>query len=139
MDRFLQMISPPPRRSDYNNIEFWVDPERVGWLSKQGEYLKFWRRRWFVLKQGKMVWFMNPSDVTSTAVPRGVFHVDRCQVVTSAVDDIHKDYSLKMYIDGFPTYLVAESEKEKDEWVSSIGRVIVQYSGAGIPEVDHYR
>merc|ERR1712176_1613034 len=38
-------------------VEFWHSPERCGWLMKQGEYIKTWRRRWFILKQGKIFWF----------------------------------------------------------------------------------
>nr|BAD82044.1 pleckstrin homology (PH) domain-containing protein-like [Oryza sativa Japonica Group]BAD82313.1 pleckstrin homology (PH) domain-containing protein-like [Oryza sativa Japonica Group] len=38
-------------------VEFWRSPERAGWLTKQGEYIKTWRRRWFVLKQGRLFWF----------------------------------------------------------------------------------
>ncbi|KAL1197009.1 Pleckstrin homology domain-containing protein 1 [Cardamine amara subsp. amara] len=56
---------------DYGGVEFWSNPERTGWLTKQGEYIKTWRRRWFVLKQGKLFWFKD-SDVTRISRPRGV-------------------------------------------------------------------
>ncbi|KAJ6809044.1 putative pleckstrin homology domain-containing protein 1 [Iris pallida] len=49
-------------------VEFWSSPERAGWLNKQGEYIKTWRRRWFVLKQGKLFWFKDPA-VTRASVP----------------------------------------------------------------------
>ncbi|XP_074267152.1 pleckstrin homology domain-containing protein 1-like [Silene latifolia] len=139
MDSLWQAISPAsPSLRDYNDVEFWLNPEREGWLSKQGEFLKTWRRRWFVMKQGKLLWFKQPSDVTPIAVPRGVVHVGRCQVVKGAEDEIHKAHSFVVYIDGWPTYFVADSDKEKEEWVSSIGRVIVQHSGAGTPEIHNY-
>ncbi|GFQ06529.1 pleckstrin homology domain-containing protein 1 [Phtheirospermum japonicum] len=48
--------------------------ERAGWLTKQGEYIKTWRRRWFVLKQGKVFWFKE-SMVTRASRPRGVISV----------------------------------------------------------------
>jgi hypothetical protein len=38
-------------------VEFWRQPERSGWLMKQGEFVKTWRRRWFILKDGKIFWF----------------------------------------------------------------------------------
>ena len=31
-----------------DGVEYWANPERTGWLTKQGEYIKTWRRRWFV-------------------------------------------------------------------------------------------
>ena len=48
-----------------------ANPERTGWLTKQGEYIKTWRRRWFVLKQGKLFRFKD-STVTRVSKPRGV-------------------------------------------------------------------
>jgi hypothetical protein len=48
--------SSSPTASDAAScgIEFWHGAERVGWLKKQGEYIKTWQRRWFVLKQGRL-------------------------------------------------------------------------------------
>ncbi|KAL0452744.1 UNVERIFIED_CONTAM: Pleckstrin homology domain-containing protein 1 [Sesamum latifolium] len=59
---------------EYDGVEFWGIPERAGWLTKQGEYIKTWRRRWFVLKQGKLFWFKE-STVTRASIPRGVIPV----------------------------------------------------------------
>ena len=37
-------------------------------LPSAGEYIKTWRRRWFVLKQGKIFWFKSDIvDPVSTA------------------------------------------------------------------------
>ena len=38
--------------NDTGGVEYWHEPERCGWLMKQGGVIKTWRRRWFVLKQG---------------------------------------------------------------------------------------
>jgi len=51
------------KKPDAGDVEFWHGPERAGWLMKQGEYIKTWRRRWFVLKQGKIFWFK--SDIVT--------------------------------------------------------------------------
>ncbi|CBI15976.3 unnamed protein product, partial [Vitis vinifera] len=34
-----------PKPEDYEGVDFWSTPERAGWLTKQGEYIKTWRRR----------------------------------------------------------------------------------------------
>ena len=38
--------------------------------------IKTWRRRWFVLKQGKIFWFLT-DKVTATSQTRGVMDVGR--------------------------------------------------------------
>ncbi len=63
-----------------DEVEFWKNPEKAGWLQSQGEVVKSWRKRWFVLKQGFLFRFMSPS-VTSTTKPRGI--VDLSKVETS--------------------------------------------------------
>uniref|UniRef100_A0A9I9DXR9 PH domain-containing protein n=1 Tax=Cucumis melo TaxID=3656 RepID=A0A9I9DXR9_CUCME len=87
-----------PSPEDYKGVEFWTSPERAGWLNKQGEYLRTWRRRWFVLKRG-------------------------------AEDILHKPCAFELSTTGQDTmYFIAESEREKEEWINSIGRSIVQNS-----------
>ncbi|GFP79911.1 pleckstrin homology domain-containing protein 1 [Phtheirospermum japonicum] len=57
---------------DYDGVEFWGPSERAGWLTKQGEYIKTWRRPLVrSLKQGKVFWFKE-SMVTRASRPRGV-------------------------------------------------------------------
>ncbi|KAL5583552.1 hypothetical protein UlMin_015994 [Ulmus minor] len=36
-----QMAKP----NDYEGMEFWSNPKRTGWLTKQGEYIKTWLER----------------------------------------------------------------------------------------------
>uniref|UniRef100_A0A803P1D8 PH domain-containing protein n=1 Tax=Cannabis sativa TaxID=3483 RepID=A0A803P1D8_CANSA len=74
---------------DYGGVEFWSDPERTGWLTKQGEYIKTWRRRWFVLKQGKLFWFKE-STITRASKPRGIIPVASCLTVKGAEDVLNK-------------------------------------------------
>ena len=56
---------------DTGGVEFWHGAERAGWLMKQGEIIKTWRRRWFVLKEGKMFWFLDQNVTAASADPRG--------------------------------------------------------------------
>ncbi|XP_030506470.2 pleckstrin homology domain-containing protein 1 [Cannabis sativa] len=119
-----------PSTEEYSGVEFWSRPERTGWLTKQGEYIKTWRRRWFVLKQGKLLWFKD-SNVTSASVPRGVISMGTCQTVKGAEDIVHKPCAFELSGSGNslePMYFLADTEKEKEEWINSIGRSIVQNS-----------
>ncbi|XP_039144767.1 pleckstrin homology domain-containing protein 1 [Dioscorea cayenensis subsp. rotundata] len=110
-----------------DGVEFWVDPERSGWLTKQGEYIKTWRRRWFVLKQGKLFWFKD-SYVTRSSVPRGVIPVSTCLTVKGAEDVLNRQFAFELSTRQETMYFIADSEKEKEEWINSIGRSIVQHS-----------
>lgn len=115
------------RTNDYDGVEFWSNPERTGWLTKQGEYIKTWRRRWFVLKQGKLFWFKE-SSVTRASRPRGVIPVASCLTVKGAEDILNKQYAFELSTRNETMYFIADSEKEKEDWINSIGRSIVQHS-----------
>jgi hypothetical protein len=108
-------------------VEFWRTPERAGWLNKQGEYIKTWRRRWFVLKQGRLFWFKD-STVTRASVPRGVIPVASCLTVKGAEDVLNRPYAFELSTPQETMYFIADTEKEKEEWINSIGRSIVQHS-----------
>ncbi|KAM7271524.1 hypothetical protein ACFE04_030738 [Oxalis oulophora] len=116
---------------DYNptGIEFWSNPERTGWLTKQGEHIKTWRRRYFILKQGKLFWFKD-SNVTRASKSRGVISVSTCLTVKGAEDVLNKQFAFEISTrDHHDTmYFIADSEKEKEDWINSIGRSIVQHS-----------
>jgi hypothetical protein len=76
-------------------VEFWKDPERCGWLMKQGEHIKTWRRRWFVLKSGHIFWFKS-DDVTNQSQPRGCIEVKTCLSVKGAEDAINKPFAFEI-------------------------------------------
>ncbi|KAL9231429.1 hypothetical protein vseg_006661 [Gypsophila vaccaria] len=111
----------------HEGVEFWVEPERSGWLTKQGEYIKTWRRRWFVLKQGKLFWFKE-SAVTRGSRARGVVPVSTCLTVKGAEDVVNKQFAFELSTKDDTMYFIADSEKEKEDWINSIGRSIVQHS-----------
>ncbi|KAL0845054.1 hypothetical protein Bca101_018300 [Brassica carinata] len=118
-----------PNRQDYEGIEFWSNPERSGWLTKQGDYIKTWRRRWFVLKRGKLLWFKDQSAaLTRGSIPRGVISVGDCLTVKGAEDVVNKPFAFEISSGNITMFFVADNEKEKEEWINSIGRSIVQHS-----------
>ncbi len=44
-----------PQLLTADQVEFWRAPEKAGWMQSQGEHIKTWRRRWFVLKQVRIL------------------------------------------------------------------------------------
>jgi hypothetical protein len=117
-------------------VEFWREPERVGWLMKQGEHIKTWRRRWFVLKQGKIFWFKE-ENVTSLSQPRGVIEVKGCLSVKGAEDALNKAFAFEVSTSSDTMYFVADSDKEKEDWINAIGRAIVRHSASLCDEEVH--
>ncbi|KAE8678900.1 Pleckstrin-like proteiny domain-containing protein 1 [Hibiscus syriacus] len=117
-----------PNPDDYKGVEFWANPERAGWLTKQGDYIKTWRRRWFILKQGKLLWFKDPASVSRRSTPRGVVSVGECLTVKGAEDIVNKAFAFELSTRDSTMYFIADTEKEKEDWINSIGRSIVQHS-----------
>lgn len=114
-------------KNTYGGVEFWSEPERSGWLMKQGEYIKTWRRRWFVLKQGKIFWFKS-DIVTPDAIPRGVIPVNNCLSIKGAEDTLNKPHAFEITTSDDKMFFIADSGKEKEDWINSIGRAIVKHS-----------
>ena len=98
--------------SEGPTVEFWVAPERAGWLMKQGEHIKTWRRRWFVLKQGKIFWFKS-DGVTASSQPRGVIEVKGCLSVKGAEDALNKPFAFELSTNNDTMYFIADSDKAR--------------------------
>lgn len=47
--------SKKPALLTADQVEFWKAPEKAGWMHSQGEHIRTWRKRWFVLKQVRRV------------------------------------------------------------------------------------
>ncbi|KAH7433403.1 hypothetical protein KP509_07G067600 [Ceratopteris richardii] len=110
-----------------HQVDFSVNPERTGWLMKQGAIIKTWRRRWFVLKSGKLFWFKD-SYVSRSSKPRGVIPVTSCLTVKGAEDVLNRPYAFELTTSQETMYFLAATDKEKEDWINSIGRSIVQHS-----------
>ncbi|KAL4458632.1 hypothetical protein ABPG75_013497 [Micractinium tetrahymenae] len=115
------------RNMDTGGVEFWRQPERSGWLMKQGEFVKTWRRRWFILKDGKIFWFKTDIVGPSTQ-PRGIIEVNRCLSIKGAEDAINKPHAFEISTTDQNMYFIADSDKEKEDWINAVGRAIVRHS-----------
>eukprot|EP00798_Chlamydomonas_sp_ICE-L_P011286 gene11286-18918_t len=116
-----------PNPEAYGGVEFWHGGERSGWLQKQGEYVKSWRRRWFVLKQGKIFWFKS-DVVTAETLPRGVIDVSKCLSIKGAEDTLNKPFAFEISTNSSSMFFIAEADKEKEDWINAVGRAIVKHS-----------
>ena len=105
-------------------------PAHCGWLTKKGEHLSTWRRRWVVLKDGKLGWFKS-NDVRVGVKPRGVIDVQG--VVQSACTATTAEAGRKFGVELIGSsaaekagckFLVADSERECDAWEAALDAVI---------------
>lgn len=112
-------------QDDSASIMFWQDAEHEGWLMGQGEHIKTWRKRWFVLKQGYIFRFKD-ANVTADSKPRGVIKISSANSV-HVIDDVKiaKPFSFELKVkDGPSQYFIASSEAEQLAWVREIENVI---------------
>ncbi|KAJ0102212.1 hypothetical protein Patl1_06571 [Pistacia atlantica] len=85
--------------SDYDGVEFWSNPERTGCQLSHAP-----------------LGHVAPSLVAS------------CLTVKGAEDVLNKQYAFELSTRTETMYFIADSEKEKEDWINSIGRSIVQHS-----------
>ncbi|KAG7400153.1 hypothetical protein PHYBOEH_006861 [Phytophthora boehmeriae] len=69
--QFVPQLQPQASIRQENPI-----PTLQGWLYKQGGFVKNWKKRWFVAREGKMMYYHTPSDAT----PLGVVNLRRVTV-----------------------------------------------------------
>jgi hypothetical protein len=95
----------------------------MGWLFKQGGFVKNWKRRWFVLKDGKLSYYVDASRPT----PLGVVDVRNAVVDACSSNEIQfKTNSNLFYFKVIPSkekriwYFGADTEDEMALWIRNI-------------------
>lgn len=111
------------------DIRFWENPDREGWLMKQGAWIKTWRRRWFVMKEGHIFWFKT-DQVNEKSVSRGVIPLHNCLSVKGAEETLNKPHAFEVSTRGATQYFVADTERDKEDWINAVGRTIVRASAS---------
>uniref|UniRef100_A0A8C9BR22 Pleckstrin homology, MyTH4 and FERM domain containing H1 n=1 Tax=Phocoena sinus TaxID=42100 RepID=A0A8C9BR22_PHOSS len=85
--------------------------EKSGYLLKMGSRAKTWKRRWFVLRQGQIMYYKSPSDVIRK--PQGQVELNsRCQIVRGEGAQTFQLISEKKTY-----YLTADSPSLLEEWI----------------------
>ena len=70
----------------------------------------------------------NRRQLLQSSIPRGVIDVHRCLSVKGAEDVINKAHAFELSTYSETMFFIADSDKEKEEWISSVGRAIVRQS-----------
>jgi hypothetical protein len=92
------------------------NPDKAGYLTKQGGFVRSWKKRWFVLKGDALYYFATAqSEETLGSVPlEGSF-------LQPADEHTRKKFSFGIFHPARRTFfLVADSKQEMQEWVDII-------------------
>uniref|UniRef100_A0A5F5PSD7 Pleckstrin homology, MyTH4 and FERM domain containing H1 n=2 Tax=Equus caballus TaxID=9796 RepID=A0A5F5PSD7_HORSE len=85
--------------------------EKSGYLLKMGSRVKTWKRRWFVLRQGQIMYYKSPSDVIRK--PQGQVELNsRCQIVRG-----EGAQTFQLICEKKTYYLTADSPSLLEEWI----------------------
>lgn len=104
-----------------DDVQFWIYPEKEGWMFSQGEVIKTWRRRWFVLKSGYLFRFLN-NDIDASSKPRGIVDLSTVTDIAEGSSVTGKPHSLKLSTaTGYVCYLT-DSETDLVEWLSVLDK-----------------
>ena len=117
----------------------WHDrPEYCGWLTKKGEHLSNWRRRWFVLKDKKLGWFKDVSQANRPGTkPRGVIDLSKViSACTATLGDAGRAHGVELIgsVEAEKAgckFLCADSERECDGWAAKLAEVCNDSGGGG--------
>lgn len=129
------MINSRKRVLTEDEVEFWSNPEKSGWMYSQGEVIKTWRRRWFVLKSGFLFRFAD-SNVQASSKPRGIVHLTSVQDVSDAREATGKANSLRLSTSTGQVCYLIDSETEQVEWMSALEGAVAKIvrSAAGLDD-----
>lgn len=92
-------------------------PDKDGFLTKQGGSIKTWRRRWFVLKDKKLVYFKTKTDVEAT----GIIELEADSFVRDERDkDKKRKFMFSVGTSRRVFFMHADTETEMQQWITAI-------------------
>ncbi|RLN14741.1 hypothetical protein BBJ28_00021365, partial [Nothophytophthora sp. Chile5] len=110
-------MQPQPSQKD-------LTPTMMGWLYKQGGFVKNWKKRWFVAREGKLTYYNGASDAT----PLGVVNlrrvtVDSCELreVNARNKNLHYFKVVPPSADQRTYFFGANSEQDLVGWIHVLG------------------
>jgi hypothetical protein len=92
------------------------NPDKAGYLTKQGGFVRSWKKRWFVLKGDSLYYFASPQseETLGSIALEGSF-------LQAADEHTRKKFSFGIFHPARRTFfLVADSKQEMQEWVDMV-------------------
>jgi len=114
------MATKKVRASDLTN------PEKDGFLTKQGGSIKTWKKRWFVLKDDTIYYFKTQKDLEQT----GEIKLETATKCTNEGKKKGKVY-FAVQTQNRKYMIHADTEESANQWVEKINKAIEKLSGGG--------
>ncbi|KAJ8340960.1 hypothetical protein SKAU_G00332510 [Synaphobranchus kaupii] len=107
------------RTSSYSCESSGAEPlEKSGYLLKMGSQVKAWKRRWFILRNGEILYYKSPSDVIRK--PQGQMELNSsCRIVRG-----EGAQTFQLIMEKKTFYLTADSPNILEEWIRVLQNVL---------------
>uniref|UniRef100_A0A8C9N6M8 Pleckstrin homology, MyTH4 and FERM domain containing H2 n=1 Tax=Serinus canaria TaxID=9135 RepID=A0A8C9N6M8_SERCA len=92
--------------------------EKSGYLLKMGGKVKTWKRRWFVLKGGELLYYKSPSDVIRK--PQGQIELN----ASSHIERGDGKQTIQLTTEKRTYYLTGDSPNILEEWIKVLQNVL---------------
>ncbi|XP_066550229.1 pleckstrin homology domain-containing family H member 1 isoform X2 [Amia ocellicauda] len=107
------------RTSTYSTESHCAEPlEKSGYLLKMGSQVKVWKRRWFVLRNGEIMYYKSPSDVIRK--PQGQIDLNSsCRIARG-----EGAQTFQLITEKKTFYLTADSPNILEEWIRVLQNIL---------------
>jgi hypothetical protein len=96
----------------------WREPDRVGFLKKQGHVRKNWKTRWFILKNTNLFYFKKKGDPK----PIGEIPLEGSNLRKVAEKELKRSFCFELYSPAIEKtfYIQASTDNELDTWMKAL-------------------
>ncbi|XP_062973619.1 pleckstrin homology domain-containing family H member 1 isoform X2 [Elgaria multicarinata webbii] len=92
--------------------------EKSGYLLKMGNQIKAWKRRWFVLRNGQIMYYKSPSDIICK--PQGQVELNSsCQIIRG-----EGSQTFQLITEKRTYFLTADSPNILEEWIRVLQNIL---------------
>uniref|UniRef100_A0A8C8MGP4 Uncharacterized protein n=1 Tax=Oncorhynchus tshawytscha TaxID=74940 RepID=A0A8C8MGP4_ONCTS len=101
--------------------------EKSGYLLKMGSQVKAWKRRWFILRNGEILYYKSPSDVIRK--PQGQMELNSsCRIVRG-----EGAQTFQLITEKKTFYLTADSPNILEEWIRVLQNILKVQASSPVP------
>lgn len=116
--------SPVPAPASPRPVEPVQTPYKCGWLTKRGNGVKTWKRRWFVLRND----VLNYMEHETAGEPKGSIPM---QTVLAVEPGDKKPFCLALVTAPRTYYIVCKDHAELGEWLAVLKSVVARLAKTG--------